>query len=373
MKKIVYIFLVLLFAGCIDEFTPKDIDETGNLLIVDGIISEGESTVRLTRSVGLNDDISNIKFVMNAQMWVESTDGTVYPFALSSSSGHYSVFIEEFKSGQKYRLIIKVDGLDYQSDYIDPMITPEIDDIYVQKDNDTDVSVRVSTHATAETSKYYRWTYNEVWEIQSRIEAIAGIIDGRLVIYNEIEGPRNPGLYCWLYNESKGYIVDTSESLSENHIIGKKILETNVTDERFSQLYYIEVKQNSIRKAAYEYITNIEKNIEEIGSIFGPMPSEMRGNITCVTNPDNPVIGYIDVSTTTAKTIYIEYPNEIYSEGNMVCKMEEVEAIIGSYGLVSFMSDPGGIIYTVAPLRCMDCRHNGGSKLKPLFWPNDHY
>ncbi|MBB4036185.1 hypothetical protein GGR21_002086 [Dysgonomonas hofstadii] len=375
MKNVIYIFLMLLFVSCVEEFSPKGIDEASNLLIVDGIISEGETTIKLTRSVGLNDNTSNVKLVMNAQMRIECTDGTTFPFALNSNYGDYTAFIDELKAGQKYRLIINLDGLEYQSDYMEPMETTEIDEIYVQKDDAEDVSVRVSTHGSEENSKYYRWTYNEIWEIQSRIKALGGIVADTLAMYDQVNGPINPGLYCWVYNESKGYSVATSESLSENRIIGKKIMETNENDERFSMLYYIEVKQNSLRKAAYDYIVNLEKNIEEMGSIFGPMPSEMKGNITCVTNPDNPVIGYVDVSTTTSKTFFYSYPNDVYIEGyidgSLVCKIEEGYPD-GSYGIVSFLPDPPPIQYTIAPLKCMDCRHNGGTKAKPPFWPNDH-
>ena len=373
MKNIIYIFLVVLFMGCIEEYVPKGIHEENNLLIVDGIISEGESVIKLTRSVGLNGNVSNIKLVMNAQLHVESTDGTIYPFKLNSSYGDYSANIEEFKPGEKYRLIIKLEGLEYQSDYLEPMKTPAVDTVYVQKDNDIDASVRVSAHGTADNSKYYRWTYNEIWEIQSRIKVLAIFVNGVPTMVYEEDGIRDEGRYCWVYNRYMGYSVATSEDLTENRIVGKKLLETSIEDERFSQLYYIDVKQNSIRKATYDYITNIEKNIEEIGSIFGPMPSEMKGNITCVTNPDNPVIGYIDVSTTTRKSLFLPYPNDIYEEGLMIiCKLEEVTHISGSYGMVSFRKDPDGIFYTVAPLKCMDCRYNGGTKVKPPFWPNDH-
>ena len=361
----------LSLTSCIEEFTPKDIDETNNLLIVDGLITEGESIIRLTRSVGLNENISQTKFVMNAELYVECSDGTKYPFALNSGYAEYITKIDRLKTDQKYRLVIKVDGLEYHSDYIEPQITPEMDDISVKKDNDSDASVRVSTHGSETDSKYYRWTYNEIWEIKSRVEALAGIVADTLAMYHPIDGPINPGLHCWVYNKSRGYKLGTSEMLSENRIDGKKIIETSVNDERFSQLYYIEVSQNSISKAAYDYITNIEKNIQDIGSIFGPMPSEMKGNITCVTDPNNPVIGYIDISTTKTKSFFLHYPNDVYEEGFMLCKIEEGYPQ-GSYGIVSFYEVDGKINYTIAPLKCMDCRHNGGTKIKPPFWPNDH-
>lgn len=33
--------------------------------------------------------------------------------------------------------------------------------------------------------------------------------------------------------------------------------------------------------------------------MFAPIPSEMKGNIRCVTDPEVPVIGFVEVATVT--------------------------------------------------------------------------
>ena len=50
----------------------------------------------------------------------------------------------------------------------------------------------------------------------------------------------------------------------------------------------------------------MKKNTEDIGSFFGPLPSELKGNIHCLTNPEEPVIGFVTSSAATQKRIFID-------------------------------------------------------------------
>ena len=59
MKKqfIIYVSLALLsLAACVTDFTPE-VKGVSGILVVDGTITDGESVFRLSRSVGITDDI----------------------------------------------------------------------------------------------------------------------------------------------------------------------------------------------------------------------------------------------------------------------------------------------------------------------------
>ncbi len=91
-----------------------------DLLVVDGIITNGETTIKLRRSVGLTDDFTEDEFVNNAKVVVEREDGAVFTCANSSGKGEYKVDMGTGHPGSRYRLHISLDGLEYESDYLGP-------------------------------------------------------------------------------------------------------------------------------------------------------------------------------------------------------------------------------------------------------------
>ena len=59
---------------------------------------------------------------------VEREDGAVFTCANSSGKGEYKVDMGELDR-VRYRLHISLDGLEYESDYLGPEITPPIDSL----------------------------------------------------------------------------------------------------------------------------------------------------------------------------------------------------------------------------------------------------
>ena len=60
-----------------------------------------------------------------------------------------------------------------------------------------------------------------------------------------------------------------------------------------------------------------------MGTIFSPMPSELKGNIVCLDAPDESVIGFIDVAEVELKRLFIDnnlegiYNDEEYDYCNL--------------------------------------------------------
>jgi hypothetical protein len=151
------------------------------------------------------------------------------------------------------------------------------------------------------------------------------------------------------------------------------------SDRRISALYSMELFQMAISEEAYKYWDNIRKNSDQIGGIFSPQPSEIKGNIKCITDPSEKVIGYICASKTSKKRIFAkgedigvyEYPNNC----EVVTVNSENPVPIGDLwdsgmDIVSFIPPPFSESFW-ASKRCVDCRIYG-TKSKPSFWPNDH-
>lgn len=376
-NNILYIATILcllstaFFQGCVVDYEPENIEEVSDLLIIDGTITDNVSTFRLGRSVGLSDFLTGKETVDNATLYVESEDGEVIAGQFESQ-GVYNVPTGTLNEQTKYRLCLSVNGEDYQSSFLTPLITPEIDSISPEKRGKGEtVYMCVSTHDPKNQSRYYRWSYKEHWEVKAELEANAGYEDGEVIWFNLATSTNT--YYCWGQDTSRMVILDSSEKLSENVISQKRLLSMDPSSDRLSVLYYIAVEQMMLRKEAYDYFFNMQKNVEQTGSIFAPVPSEMKGNIRCITNPDLPVIGYIDVTTTTRKSLFVPEDAGIYEPPVKACYLQITkDPMMAPPTMGYYIYDPTGLD-DYAPWECVDCRKKSrATKNKPDFWPNNH-
>ena len=375
----------LILGGCITEYEAKGLNEVENILVVEGIITGGESIITLSRSVNLtNDSPTPYVYVNDAIVSVECDDGTLIQAIdlYYRPDGRYVIPMGDLNFDRQYRLKIEVyeadnsanNGLyapyssrmfEYCSDYTHPIRTPEIDSVFWSKrDLGQPVNIHVATHSTTGDVMFYRWSYREDWEIVS---------DRRS--FGEYMYP----YYCWNGDNSRGLLVGSAEKTVFGQLTNI-ILEISPFDRKIEVLYRIKVKQNAISKQAYDYYANIKKNTRQTANIFSPVQSELKGNITCVTDPDRPVIGYVDFSTTTQSQLYIPYDDLAYefagrdwnctdiSQDSLMAKFMYIPETYVPYYWINEMG--GRTLYYVYN-RCIDCTFFG-TTIKPDDWPNDH-
>lgn len=373
IQIILFLCISFSFSGCITDYVAKGLEEERDLLVVEGLITNDQSTITLSRSVGLTEIFEGTEYINNARVWVESEDGNYIRTGSLLEKGEYWIETGELNANTKYRLRISLEGEEYESDFLSPLFTPEIDSLfYIKAGKGEPVFICVSTHDLQDQSRYYRWSYNEVWEIKADLMANARWNeDGRIVLMDFRSSDNT--YYCWGYDHSKTLILDTSEKLKENIISRKKLVEIPTDHDKISQLYYIAVEQTMIRKEAYDYFTNLQKNIESSSSIFAPIPSETYGNIKCTTTPGIPIVGYIDVATTVREEKYIPASEGLFEPVRSFCYNEITELLPnGPFSMAVYQYDPpGATLY--APYKCVDCTMRyKATKKKPDFWPNDH-
>ena len=102
----------------------------------------------------------------------------------------------------RYRLHISLDGLEYESDYLGPEITPPIDSLsLLKKGPGEEVRLCVSTHNAPDRSSYFRWMYKENWEVKAEIFMAAEKMGNTVVIYDLLTS--NNWYYCWGKDSSR--------------------------------------------------------------------------------------------------------------------------------------------------------------------------
>ncbi len=352
--------------GCITEYEAKEINETVDILIIEGTITNDTTYVMLSKAVPLVNEINDMIYIDNATLYVECNDGTQSINSIAEGQGKYLIKTGKLNDNCQYRLKIFIDEKEYQSEYLSPLITPEIDSIsWVKEGKGKPVYICVSARDSRNQSPYYLWSYKEDWEFKTRLRASAFRDNGIIIIATS----QNNHYYCWQSDKSHTLLLGETSKLNDNVISEKRLIEMEPTDDKLSELYHISVTQNLIRKEAYDYYANLQKNIEQTGSLFSPIPSEMRGNITCVANPEMHVVGYIEVSTTSRNKRFIWKSEGIYEEPYSPC-IKQIDAAVVANTIYMYSSIGE---HSYAPRECVDCTVKG-TKKRPDFWPdNGHY
>ncbi|MDL2265058.1 DUF4249 domain-containing protein [Parabacteroides sp. OttesenSCG-928-G07] len=359
MKNLwIFILLSFSFSGCIEEFTPKKIEEVRGILVIDGTITNDESLITLRRTVSLQDTLVGSEIVENATMYVETNKGEKIS-GIYKEEGTYSILTGDLQADTQYRLHVSVEGEEFESSFLTPIFTTEIDSItFSKKAQGEPVTIQISTSDAHNQTPYYFWHFEENWEVKSQFFISSIMINDSTYKYYDLNTSNNI-YYCWGKDYSNNILIGTSEKLSQNAIIKEPIANIACDHDKLSILYHITVYQQQIRKEAYSYFSNKKDGNERTGSIFSPVFSEMKGNIQCISDPEIPVIGYIEVSTTTQKELFIPENMGLYE--TPWSDMNRCASLFSEYGAER------------TPKECIDCRaRKNATKNKPEWWPTDH-
>ena len=369
--------------ACKEPFYPSDVKGNPGFLVVDGFIDAGtdSSFIRLTRTASLSD--SNVIAELRATVFVSDLSGRIFPLP-EIGNGYYATDHLDLTQGKYYKLNIQSsDGRSYISDSFPVLNSPSIDSLSWTQDS-VGVSVYAYTHDPGNLTKYYRWDYVETWRYDEGLESVFDWNGTDIYLR-----PPDEQIYsCWGTHKSTSLILATTENLATDTINHQLIAEIPVNSEKISVRYSIQVHQYALTKSAFEYWQNLKANTELTGSLFDPMPSQVTGNLHCVSTPSELVLGYIGASTVASQRIFVnrtELDSWYYKPFWIDCVQP------GAYRISIDPHDPANIprindyllgpdhLYTLvdvtpsgvlilAPNYCADCRVHGGTNQPPSFW-----
>lgn len=368
-KYFLYIILLFIIISCKKEYIPAAITEANNYLVVDGYINadiNGVTSFKLSRSRNLVDTVINIP-ELNAQVSIQGKSGSLYN--LNGTNGIYKTTNLSLIQTDQYRINIKTsDGHQYVSDYVAVKKTPSIDSITWVQNND--VNIYVNSHDPTNSTKYYRWDYVETWEYLSPLEGELGL-NGNNIIYVDSTTQTHK---CWIDSLSTHILIGTSAALNADVISHQPIQTIIKDDERLTVRYSMLLSQYGITSDAYNYWLVIQKNSQQLGSLFDLQPSQLTGNIHPITNPNEPVIGFVGASTTQQKRIFINHADVPGWTTYIPHQDCGVTTIIS--GFIYYYPNPdfgpyyfsGAGSLVIARKECVDCRVKGGVNITPSFW-----
>lgn len=370
--------------GCRDPYFPEyEVEDLKPLLIVEGYINVAgtQTAYKLGWARNLDDEesISGNHPVTNAVLRIESEQGDSYQ-GYQTMLGEYVVPHPVLDTSTKYRLYIDVGTDTYISDYVDVKISPEIGDIEWERNADG-VQLYVSTADPSGQSRFYRWEFEEDWRFFAAHES-------NLLLEGQTFRRRNPDEFtyaCFRGERSNDILIFSSEGLSSDVVHRYPFQLIPMYSEKLQSRYSILVKQTVMSKEAFTYWGLIRENSESLGDIFGPMPTEIRGNIRNISNPQEPVIGMVEAIVAAEKRIFIDsqelinpswaVQNPFYSNCTPVDTLaRDVLSFLRdntSYMVVEGYTDhptnPIPTRYILSTRECIDCTLRG-SLTAPDFW-----
>ena len=382
--KYLQIILALAFVlSCKQVYNPPNNSPDTGYLVVEGFISSGASptSITLSRTVGLNET-NAIIYEKNAALNIEGDNNDNFPLE-EGVNGEYHSQPLTLNSTAKYRLHIKTgNGKEYVSDYATVKSGPPIDSVSWKRE-DGGVRIYINTHDPNNNTKYYQWRYEETWEFYSAYQSTLryttdaqNVITG--VAYRYPNQTADTTIYrCWNTVNSSNINIGSSEKLTSD-VIYLPLIYIPGRSIKLSYLYSVNMRQIALSEQAYRFMEKMKKNTEELGSIFDPQPSELQGNIHCVTNPSEIVIGFVEVSDEKQKRIFIrkdQVPDWGYSPSCTTVEIDNIVDSIKKYGsgripTIAGKTSPFGSIITfyAADPGCVDCTLSG-TNVKPPFWP----
>ena len=376
--------LMMVFVCCKQEYIPQLKEKNVKLLVVEGFLNSGQgpTKIRLSRTVNLTDVVVT-KAEVGAQVRVEGENGNSF-ILTGNPNGEYSIAQLALTNNIKYRLWIKTtDGKEYVSDFTPVKYTPPIDSLTWKRESDG-VRLYVNTHDPQNATKYYQWEYEETWEFRSSFQSSVKYIrdnTNRIIAmgFKYTDHSVDTTIYkCWKTVNSTSIILGSSERLTADVIyLPFHFLEQG--SEKLSILYSINLKQNAISHEKYLFLEKMKKNTEQLGSLFDPQPTQLSGNIHCMTDPNEIVIGFVEISQQQIKRKFIynyEVSNWNYVTGCFEKEIDNIRDSLEKYGegltptTPSLLSPNGSIIksYATPDPGCVDCTI-GRSNQKPSFWP----
>lgn len=345
--------LAVSFSACVTPYQP-DVKSIPPAMVVDGLLTDqpGPHTVQLTYTTDYTNSSVNLR-VEKATVWITDDANTRQNLTETSSGSYQTAASFRGQASRSYALHIRVNNREYASkpELIRPVA--KIDRAYSEF-VETPVAgtltfnrgfnVYVDTKDPETTGDYYRWRYTS-YEPTIVCDVRSYIINRQSVQYSYYCCSQ-----CWdivRCNGSNCISIASDALINGRAIVRQFILKApfNGTDR-----YYTEVEQLSMTREAYEFWKGAEGLTKANGGIFDSAPASLRGNVTCVSNPDETVFGYFGASASSLTPVIIDRSG--------------LKALPALKVYPPF--DPA-----IPPPPCTECKESSTrTKVKPRFWYN---
>lgn len=327
LKQFILIFVLMIFFIRCTEIYEPDINSGIKALIVEGLITDqdGPYTIKLSLAKPISYDSiqANRFFVHDAKVSITENNKTIYTLTETSAGNYTTPLNFKAKVNNLYKLHITTkDGKRYESKQeilnspqsMDSIRAFYTDENYLNIKNEllyisgADIRVDLYRHLTAldtlplcrfasKLTIQYFYTYREISPSGQEIKTWRW---------------DNFGWKSYNLNSLENIIDDetrTNEPFIKNHKIGFVPYDQSGYGMTFPNptiTYYLRIDQYTMNRDAYQFYKAANKQLSASGKIFDPIASQLYGNMKCINDPSNIVLGLFEVSSVTKNAYMID-------------------------------------------------------------------
>jgi hypothetical protein len=377
---LLFIGIGIMAMGCLESFSPPKSNTDVNFLAISANLNATNGTIRvsLSRALPLDSNTAVFPKVSNAIITLKGTDGNHFDVLSIGPNGVYENTQLNIDRSVEYALNVKIDGQEYESDFIKITQSPLIENVEFEKAHDG-LQIVLSTKDPSNNSRYYEWQYTETY-----IEQAAAV--SHYIYNNEDSTVRGRSMdqfihVCYDNNQSSSIVIASTERLANDVVNKIPIISISKNSPKLEFGYSILIKQRVLTKEAYSYFEKLKASTESLGGLFDPQPSSVLGNFRNINNSNETVLGYFTGGEETTYRYFI-FPSNLppdlrpniplpYCPQDTLFIEDIKQFRSQDYILTDDLRANGEIIgYRFVDLSCGDCTKKGGTTTKPDFWPN---
>ena len=384
LKLLFIITITLHLSSCTEPYALQT-NTYEEALVVQATITNELKNQEIVLSKTTPLESKNIVLEKGAEVFITDSQGNQYNF--EEQDGKYiSENAFQIEPNKSYKLQINTrNGKSYESSTeILPTVNPmqDVTATVETQDSIRGVAIHVDSFDPTNSSKYYRYEYEETYNI------ITPDWNTQKAIVLPSNNPLSDGIIAYVPNSpdtkvcyntvvSPSIMIANTSAYSEDRL---HYLIRFLSDQNYiiSHRYSILVRQYTLSLASYNYYATLKK-MSGSGSILSPLqPGFVSGNLNSLDNPNEKVVGYFDVTSVSTKRIYFNYADLFPFESLPPYYTDCTPFCYGDYPCTHF--PPDGVIADInndfirlhAPSRwvnapCGDCT-TFASNIKPAFW-----
>jgi hypothetical protein len=319
-KHLLYLFIIISTnISCKEIYYPK-IKSSEKVLVVEALFTDdpGLQFIKLSKAVPL--DTTSFLPAENAVVYIKDNLNNYFNFD-ETKPGYY-LYKGTYKpvTGRTYQLFIKTD--DENEYFSSPQVLQpkgNIDSLYGAFNTKTYVGTLnneliynnfegVDLYGTIHSSEksYYRFSALMI------VEHFYYLSDTLVRCWIK----RNPFDFFMLnnklnssgeYQQSLGFLPTNLKYYGITDVpitVGGKMVILNM----YFEAIVLTVKQFRVNQDVYEFYHKVNEQLQAQNRIFDPVALNITGNMSCMNNPDKPVLGVFEVASVNMLTIFFHQP-----------------------------------------------------------------
>ena len=319
MRRLIFIilasFTLLVLPSCVDELDVTTDREIKNLVVEGYVTTEpGPHEIIVSRSAKYGSVFEGF-----------NRRETLATVRIRNSKGE-QVFLEEIdpgsyftpegwkaEVGESYTLLISTrTGARYNSIPEEVLPAPELESLevrYKEQASASDVLFEYGAEVYAtfndppEEQNFYLWRNRGIYKLVSFPQNFVTVN----FFGTETPAPKDCCSDCWVTEYDGDPTLRLFKDFNFDGLSNTELVAFIKDDGyKYKEKYRISVDQLAISRSTYEFFNLINEQLSITGGIFDPPPSEIKGNILNLDEPDVEALGYFFAADVSTKSVFLD-------------------------------------------------------------------